>query len=74
LKDGIRLLASDPEKLQLGFSAAEILPCLESLIPTGPAEDPALRAVNPKGILTKLSSAISDYIDLEIKKSEHAFD
>jgi hypothetical protein len=74
LKTSLRKIASTPDQQRIGDQVAEVLPCLDPLFPGGPAEDPAFRAIDPEGVFSKLTGAISEYISLDVKKSEKDID
>ncbi len=74
LTNSLRTVASTPEQRKIGDQIAEVVPCLDPLFPSGPSEDPAFRAIDPEGVFAKLTGAISEYIALDVKKSEKDID
>lgn len=60
--------------IELRQDAANAIPCLGPILPSGPVNEEALQKIRPEGILQAVAKAIGDYIDYDVKTADKHFD
>jgi hypothetical protein len=63
-----------PQEAKLREEIAEVLPCMDGLLPPSPVEEAALSHLQPEGMLEAVSKVVGDYINYDAGKADGDFD